>query len=106
MKNKKAVYIMITIAFIASIIAFAQAADLLVYASKDSIQSPAVTTDKGKQSTSSKAAGDKKCPCTKCIPTAGDGKKWGDCACKIQKKISNCSNYCRNGKLSYIRQCW
>ena len=103
MKNKKAVYIMIIIAFIASIIAFAQAADLLVYASNPL---GAEKSGTAKQSTSSKVAGDKKCPCTKCIPTAGDGKKWGDCVCKIQKKLSNCSNYCRNGKLSYIRQCW
>jgi len=40
MKNKKAVYIMITIAFIASIIAFAQAADLLVYAIKKTAFNP------------------------------------------------------------------
>ena len=103
MKNKKAAYIMIAIAFIASIIAFAQAADLLVYASNPLTAEKSGTA---KQSTSSKVAGDKKCPCTKCIPTAGDGKKWGDCACKIQKKLSNCSYYCKNGKLSYVRNCW
>ena len=103
MKNKKDFKFLIAIAFIASIIAFAQAANLLVYASSPQAAEKSVT---GKQSTSSKAAGDRVCPCTKCSPTAGDGKKWGDCACKIQKALSNCSYYCRSGKLSYVRNCW
>jgi hypothetical protein len=102
MKNRKAVYIMAAIAFIASIIAFAEAADVLVYASNPLAAEKSGT---GKQSTSSKASGDRKCPCTTCKPT-GDGTKWGDCVCKIQKKLSNCSYYCRSGKLSYVRNCW
>lgn len=101
MKNKKTCYVMIVTALIAYLITMGYAADFLVYASAT------VTAEKSgtsKQSTTQKVSGDKKCPCVTCKPT-GDGTRWGDCYCRIQKRLSLCTNYCRDGKLSYIRTC-
>jgi hypothetical protein len=103
MKNKKAFKILIAIAFIASIIAFAQAAELLVYSSSPPA---AEKSGNGKQSTSQKVTSGRACPCSVCKPTAGEGKKWGDCVCQIQKPLTKCSYYCRAGKLSYVRNCF
>lgn len=91
MKNKKGLKVLIAIAFIASIIALAQAADLLVYASSGT-QAASKSTDKGSQSTSkTKYASKGSCYSGTC-PFSGSG-----CRCTYRSITKWWTKYCCTG---------
>jgi hypothetical protein len=91
MKNTKTVYIMFAIAVIASLIAFAQAADLLAYDSSAS-QAAIKSTDKGSQYASKAKYGSKGgCYSGQC-PFSGPG-----CRCTYRSITKWWTKYCCTG---------